>query len=96
MYYFFPSLFLSYAVSFPPSIILIRFLILLEQRVAQNLTQLKGKGQQFLFFRRNLPLAVTPILSAVVQLDGEVKVVFPNRLEAARDEKKVVLKVLVN
>ena len=66
LYYFFSSLFLSYAVSFPP-IILIRFLILLEQRVAQNFTQLKGKGQQFPFFwRRNLPLAVTPILSAVV------------------------------
>ena len=44
----------------------------------------------------NLPLAVIPILSAVLWLDREVKVVFPNRLEVARPEKKVVLKVPVN
>ena len=61
LYYFNPSLFLSYAVSV--SMILIHFLI--EQRVAQNLTQLKVKGQQFLFFRRKPSLNLIRLLRVV-------------------------------
>ena len=61
LYYSNPSLFLSHAVSV--SMILIHFLI--EQRVAQNLTQLKVKGQQFLFFRRKPSLNFIPLLRVV-------------------------------
>ena len=61
LFYFNPSLFLSYAVSV--SMILIHFLI--EQRVAQNLTQLKVKGQQFLSFRRKPSLNLIRLLRVV-------------------------------
>ena len=61
LYYSNPSLFLSHAVSV--SMILIHFLI--EQRVAQNLTQLKVKGQQFPFFRRKPSLNLIRLLRVV-------------------------------